>query len=146
MLAYNCVEFLGILFTCGTLGAILLPLNWRISPAERGPRADAEPPVLVFGPWFRAQRWTPSAPARPSCDAGCASRSPALASAPSPSETPLPPLELELDASPLARLSLTTGASNVGTLPLASGARGHAGPGRECRKPLPLGPTGHGWT
>ena len=52
----NCVEFLDVLFACAKLGAILQPLNWRLSPAELGALlADAEPSVLVFGPEFRAQ-------------------------------------------------------------------------------------------
>lgn len=56
VLAYNCVEFLDLVFACAKLGAILQPLNWRLSPAElTALLADAEPTVLVYGPEFRAQ-------------------------------------------------------------------------------------------
>ncbi|MBU8900006.1 long-chain fatty acid--CoA ligase [Corallococcus sp. H22C18031201] len=56
VLAHNCVEFLDLLFACAKLGAILQPLNWRLSAVElRALLADAEPWVLVFGPEFRAQ-------------------------------------------------------------------------------------------
>jgi fatty-acyl-CoA synthase len=55
VLAYNCVEFLDLVFACAKLGAILQPLNWRLSPAElRALLVDAEPSVLVFGTEFRA--------------------------------------------------------------------------------------------
>ncbi|AEI63429.1 acyl-CoA synthetase [Corallococcus macrosporus] len=56
VLAYNCVEFLDLFFACAKLGAILQPLNWRLSASELGGLlADAAPSVLVFGPEFRAQ-------------------------------------------------------------------------------------------
>lgn len=56
VLAMNCVEYLDLLFACAKLGAILQPLNWRLSPEElKGLLADAEPVVLVYGPDFQAQ-------------------------------------------------------------------------------------------
>jgi fatty-acyl-CoA synthase len=52
----NCTEYLDLLFACAKLGAILQPLNWRLSANElRGLLADAEPVVLVHGPDFLAQ-------------------------------------------------------------------------------------------
>lgn len=55
VLAMNCTEYLDLLFACAKLGAILQPLNWRLSASElRGLLADAEPVVLVYGPDFRA--------------------------------------------------------------------------------------------
>jgi fatty-acyl-CoA synthase len=56
VLAMNCVEYLDLLFACAKLGAILQPLNWRLSSEElKGLLADAEPVVLVYGPDFQAQ-------------------------------------------------------------------------------------------
>ncbi len=56
VLAMNCTEFLDLLFACGKLGAILQPLNWRLSSSELAALlADAEPVVLVHGPDFQAQ-------------------------------------------------------------------------------------------
>src|SRR2546430_1655284 len=44
VLAMNCVEFLDVLFACARLGAILQPLNWRLSAEElKGLLSDAEP-------------------------------------------------------------------------------------------------------
>lgn len=51
VLAHNCVAYLDIWFACGRLGAILQPLNWRMTPQELGPLiADAQPRVLAYGP------------------------------------------------------------------------------------------------
>ena len=36
VLAMNCVAYLDIWFACGKLGAIMQPLNWRLTPAEIG--------------------------------------------------------------------------------------------------------------
>jgi fatty-acyl-CoA synthase len=103
VLAMNCVEYLDLLFACARLGAILQPLNWRLSSEElKGLLADAEPVVLVYGPDFRAQveavrAHAPSvrhvvsledSPARPATDVPFAARD-AL------SDAPLPPVELE---------------------------------------------------
>ncbi|HYI02974.1 long-chain fatty acid--CoA ligase [Hyalangium sp.] len=56
VLAMNCVEYLDVVFACAKLGAILQPLNWRLSVEElKGLFADAEPVVLVYGPDFQAQ-------------------------------------------------------------------------------------------
>jgi len=56
VLAMNCTEFLDLLFACGKLGAILQPLNWRLSSSELSALlVDAEPVVLVHGPDFQAQ-------------------------------------------------------------------------------------------
>ena len=56
VLAMNCVEYLDIVFACAKLGAILQPLNWRLSVEElKGLIADAEPVVLLYGPDFQAQ-------------------------------------------------------------------------------------------
>ncbi|MCP3063188.1 long-chain fatty acid--CoA ligase [Myxococcus sp. K38C18041901] len=56
VLAHNRVETLDLLFACAKLGAILQPLNWRLSAPElSGILADAEPTVLVYGSELRAQ-------------------------------------------------------------------------------------------
>jgi fatty-acyl-CoA synthase len=102
VLAYNCVEFLDLLFACAKLGAILQPLNWRLSPAElAGLLADAEPTVLVFGPEFRGpvdtvrtralfvKHWLALAAPGPG-ERAFSERDAAPA-------TPLPPLELEAE-------------------------------------------------
>jgi fatty-acyl-CoA synthase len=36
ILAYNCPEYLELLFACGRLGAVLVTLNWRLAPPEWG--------------------------------------------------------------------------------------------------------------
>jgi fatty-acyl-CoA synthase len=50
ILSRNRLEFFEILFGCAKLGAILVPLNWRMPPAElEGLIADAEPSLLIHG-------------------------------------------------------------------------------------------------
>ncbi|HYO69535.1 MAG TPA: AMP-binding protein, partial [Archangium sp.] len=56
VLAMNCTEYLDLLFACAKLGAILQPLNWRLSPPELAALLhDAEPSVLILGPDFQSQ-------------------------------------------------------------------------------------------
>ncbi|MGE5673227.1 MAG: acyl-CoA synthetase [Mycobacterium leprae] len=51
VLAMNCVEELHLLFACGKLGAIFVPYNWRLAPAELRPLLeDTEPRLLLYGP------------------------------------------------------------------------------------------------
>ena len=53
VLAYNSVAFLDLWFACGKIGAILQPLNWRLTPAELAALvADATPSAFVYGPEF----------------------------------------------------------------------------------------------
>ena len=50
ILCRNRIEFFDILFACAKLGAVLVPLNWRMPAAELLPLiADAEPALLFFG-------------------------------------------------------------------------------------------------
>ncbi len=50
ILTRNRIEFFELLFGCARLGAILVPLNWRMPPAELdGLIADAEPALLLHG-------------------------------------------------------------------------------------------------
>ena len=50
ILTRNRIEFFELLFGCAKLGAILVPLNWRMPPAELdGLIADSEPALLVHG-------------------------------------------------------------------------------------------------
>jgi fatty-acyl-CoA synthase len=50
MLTRNRTEFFELLFGCAKLGAVLVPLNWRMPPAELdGLIADAEPALLFHG-------------------------------------------------------------------------------------------------
>jgi fatty-acyl-CoA synthase len=50
VLTRNRIEFFELLFGCAKLGAILVPLNWRMPPAELdGLIADADPSLLVHG-------------------------------------------------------------------------------------------------
>ena len=50
ILCRNRVAFFELLFACAKLGAILVPLNWRMPPAElSGLIADCEPRLLVYG-------------------------------------------------------------------------------------------------
>jgi len=50
LLSRNRIEFFETLFGCAKLGAVLVPLNWRMPPAELdGLIADAEPVLLFHG-------------------------------------------------------------------------------------------------
>lgn len=50
ILCRNRIEFFELLFACAKLGAILVPLNWRMPPAELDQLvADAEPGLLFYG-------------------------------------------------------------------------------------------------
>ena len=50
VLTRNRIEFFELLFGCAKLGAVLVPLNWRMPPAELdGLIADAEPVLLFHG-------------------------------------------------------------------------------------------------
>jgi fatty-acyl-CoA synthase len=55
LLAHNCGETFALLFACAELGAILFPMNWRLSSAELAWQlGNAEPAVAItdaaFGP------------------------------------------------------------------------------------------------
>lgn len=53
LLLENGVEVLDLLFACGRLGAILVPLNWRLAAREIGELVrDAEPSLIVAGPEY----------------------------------------------------------------------------------------------
>ncbi len=55
VLAKNCVEYLDALFATGKLGAILVPLNWRLSVEELAYQLnDCTACVLLVGPEFAA--------------------------------------------------------------------------------------------
>jgi fatty-acyl-CoA synthase len=48
-LGYNSADYLVLLFACARLGAILVPLNWRLAPPEQAYIVDhAEPKLLVI--------------------------------------------------------------------------------------------------
>lgn len=50
ILCRNRIEFFELLFACAKLGAILVPLNWRMPAAEIRPLlGDCDPRLLVFG-------------------------------------------------------------------------------------------------
>jgi long-chain acyl-CoA synthetase len=47
-------EVVELLFAASKIGAVLVPLNWRLAPAELGAvLADAQAPVLIAGPTYR---------------------------------------------------------------------------------------------
>lgn len=53
LLMENGVEILDLLFACGRLGAIMVPLNWRLAPREIGELIrDAEPSLIVASPEY----------------------------------------------------------------------------------------------
>jgi len=53
MLAYNCLEYVEVIFATAKLGVILVPLNWRLSPAELAFNlSDSETETLIFDPGF----------------------------------------------------------------------------------------------
>lgn len=56
VLAQNCVAYLDLWFACGKLGAIMQPLNWRLTPRELIDLInDATPAVVIYGPEFVSQ-------------------------------------------------------------------------------------------
>ena len=56
LLAPNCAEYFELQFTCGRLGAILLPLNWRLAvPELEYILGDSTPKLLVHDKAFAAQ-------------------------------------------------------------------------------------------
>ena len=53
VLAQNCSDMLELQFACGRLGAIFVPLNWRLTlPELRFIVGDAAPRVLIHDPEF----------------------------------------------------------------------------------------------
>lgn len=53
LLAYNCAEYVEVIFATAKLGLILVPLNWRLSPSELAFNlTDSETQVLIFDPGF----------------------------------------------------------------------------------------------
>lgn len=58
VLAHNTPETLELLFACARLGAILVPVNFRLASAEVAyVLGDAEPRVLFYGPECRELAW-----------------------------------------------------------------------------------------
>ena len=57
MLAYNCLEYVEVIFAAAKLGLMLVPLNWRLSPAELAFNlSDSGTETLFFDPEFRKGR------------------------------------------------------------------------------------------
>jgi len=55
ILATNCTDYVEVQFACAKLGAIFLPLNWRLTVPELSFIAkDAGPKVMIHGPEFTA--------------------------------------------------------------------------------------------
>ncbi|MCX7203159.1 MAG: AMP-binding protein [Burkholderiales bacterium] len=53
ILAQNCTDFFELQFACGRLGAVFVPLNWRLTvPELRFIVGDAAPKVLIHDPEF----------------------------------------------------------------------------------------------
>ncbi len=51
ILAHNCVEYVDLLYAVGKIGAILVPLNWRLTPVELAHIIDdCRPMAIVAGP------------------------------------------------------------------------------------------------
>src|SRR5213078_950085 len=56
LLAPNCAEYFELQFACGRLGAIMLPLNWRLTvPELTYILGDAGPKLLVHDKSFAQQ-------------------------------------------------------------------------------------------
>jgi fatty-acyl-CoA synthase len=51
MLAYDGVHFYDAFFACGKLGAIFVPLNWRLHPAEIENQIRQTSPQILFHSW-----------------------------------------------------------------------------------------------
>ena len=55
-LGFNCVEFISLMFACARLGAIFVPLNWRLeTPEYNYILMDASPKALIVTPDFKHQ-------------------------------------------------------------------------------------------
>jgi fatty-acyl-CoA synthase len=53
ILAYNCLEYVEVIFATAKLGVILVPLNWRLSPAELAFNfSDSGSETLIFDAEF----------------------------------------------------------------------------------------------
>jgi fatty-acyl-CoA synthase len=53
LLAYNSLEYLEVIFAAAKLGLLLVPLNWRLSPAELAFNlSDSGTETLIFDPGF----------------------------------------------------------------------------------------------
>jgi fatty-acyl-CoA synthase len=53
ILAYNCLEYVEVIFATAKLGLILVPLNWRLSPAELAFNfSDSGSETLIFAAEF----------------------------------------------------------------------------------------------
>ena len=53
LLAYNCLEYVEVIFAAAKLGLLLVPLNWRLSPAELAFNLlDSGTETLIFDPGF----------------------------------------------------------------------------------------------
>ncbi len=53
LLAYNCLEYVEVIFATAKLGLLLVPLNWRLSPAELAFNlSDSGTETLIFDPGF----------------------------------------------------------------------------------------------
>ncbi|MBZ4414493.1 long-chain fatty acid--CoA ligase [Myxococcus sp. XM-1-1-1] len=104
VLAHNRVETLDLLFACAKLGAILQPLNWRLSAPElSGILIDGEPAVLVYGSELRAQALAvredaPFVRHWLTFDAPGADERHFVSERDAAPESPLPALELEAEA------------------------------------------------
>src|SRR5216684_2538876 len=56
LLAPNCAEYFELQFACGRLGAIMLPLNWRLTvPELEYILGDSTPKLLVHDKGFTPQ-------------------------------------------------------------------------------------------
>ena len=47
-LGYNTTEMLALLFACARLGALFMPLNWRLAGPEHRQMLEHCPPTLLF--------------------------------------------------------------------------------------------------
>ncbi|MBI5584867.1 MAG: long-chain fatty acid--CoA ligase [Deltaproteobacteria bacterium] len=53
LLAYNCLEYVEVIFATAKMGLLLVPLNWRLSPAELAFNlSDSGSETLIFDPGF----------------------------------------------------------------------------------------------
>src|SRR3954468_13197385 len=63
LLAPNCAEYFELQFACGRLGAIMLPLNWRLAvPELRYILSDSTPSLLIHDRSFTDQALQLSTP------------------------------------------------------------------------------------
>ena len=124
ILAYNCIAYVDLLFGLGRIGAIFVPLNWRLTSHEMTYIVnDCQPKILILGKEFvsvfeemRAQVETEHLISLEGANLADAESYETLLESPSPSETPQITIDEE-DPCCILYTSGTTGRPKGAVLP-----------------------------